>query len=620
MADYSGLTDQELEARIAAKQHPLQAITDQELEARIAARMPREDLFGDQGRMAQSFGNAAGAKAALAAKGYVDARLNADGEYEAQKKDGTWVRDTSNFFRPGEWTDPKAYIPQHPVNWAESKLGQALPEAGKTAGNVAGAMMGAGAGPAAPVAAPVAAAALGGAGGAGGETIRQGIGRGLGTFQGEDAGETSRQATEGAASGLIGEFPLPSGMTPNKLVEKGIGATLTGGRKLLAGATSAGSGLKFKTVDTLLQNPWGVHQMGKEGADTELAKAGQKEVQATINDSGARVGYAKEALNQGQGADPIDPQVMAGLVRKHDGQMLPYTQGRRDFDKLTPEELQTLMSYGDRLRTKLPPRLADQPGVPSVSPELVRTVHVGDEPVSSHLGNYSNTSRPIVQDSVPGSTVEDLQATANSINRPIRNAAWDRNAGGLTQNPEEINIRRGMLGPVKSVLHDLDPGYAAADADYSNKAAKGELLAKLNKPDQQQSFTHTLASSDLKDNARAAAKELGPNFEAKLDPLAAATDFKNANPWKRDLFLGAGTIAGVGSHSFGTPEVTGLGLLGLGVAAATHPKVVKYGLGGTALATKPIWSILRSEAASKALVNSLVNEGDDEINPREESK
>lgn len=68
-------------------------------------------LFSDLERVQQSFGNVAGARAGLHAKGYANVQAGKDGDLEAQQPDGKWVKDQTNFF-------PKTLL-QNPLNYID---------------------------------------------------------------------------------------------------------------------------------------------------------------------------------------------------------------------------------------------------------------------------------------------------------------------------------------------------------------------------------------------------------------------------------------------------------------------------------------------------------------------
>lgn len=190
-AQFLSLSPEEQVALIKQKQSQVSArpaapdLATQVLEENAQKNATAEDLLGDKGRVAHSFGDKAGLAKALAAKGFVDVKQGPDGEIIARRADGSWVRDAARFS-------------ENPVNWLESKAGKALPLAGSILGAVKGSVV------------PVAGTVAGGAAGSGaGEAARIAIGKSLGTYEGDlsqAAGDVGEESLVGGLSGLGGQL------------------------------------------------------------------------------------------------------------------------------------------------------------------------------------------------------------------------------------------------------------------------------------------------------------------------------------------------------------------------------------------------------------------------------
>ncbi len=136
------------------------------------------DIFGsDKDRTKASFGDPKGVGRMLMGKGFINVEKNKNGDLVAKKSDGTWHKDATGLL-------------SHPINWAESGAGKALPLAGGIAGGLAGIESGPGA---------IAAAA---GGGAAGEAARSSIGRGMGVYDGDVVDQAKDMGKEGATMAL----------------------------------------------------------------------------------------------------------------------------------------------------------------------------------------------------------------------------------------------------------------------------------------------------------------------------------------------------------------------------------------------------------------------------------
>jgi hypothetical protein len=147
------------------------------------------NLFGDSDRIKSSFGDTKGVGKFLLSKGFVDFAKNKNGDLVAKDSKGVWHKDADKFFSG------------HPINWAESGAGKALPLLGGMAGGLAGIESGPGA---------IATAA---AGGAAGELGRSSIGRGMGVYDGDLADQGIDAAKEAAIMGTgegLGRYVLPA--------------------------------------------------------------------------------------------------------------------------------------------------------------------------------------------------------------------------------------------------------------------------------------------------------------------------------------------------------------------------------------------------------------------------
>jgi hypothetical protein len=573
------------------------------------------DLFDNMERVEAGFGNPKGVAPMLAKKGYKNPQL-LDGEYEAQGPDGKWYRDTSNFFRRGSALSPKSYLPEHPVNWAEAKLGKLFPVAGQTAGQIGGDLLGLQAGPAAVAAVPAAGAAGGAAGGYLGEGIRQTIGDELGTYRGDGFNDAADSAKEGFAGGLVGGLPIPGAgkliakegeqaakyATVNELGQAGLNKGLTLGRQGLAHAAGFLSRVKADNIDTLLQNPLSVWRMGEDGADTKLAQEGQKAVTGKIKELGKNVEFANKGLNMAEGQNFIHPQRASSLAEEMEGVLAPYRPGGALAGKMTPEELAEIDGLIQKnLYQKLPPGQDPPDWVPQ---HLIRSEKVGSEGLPSNLRNYYQQEIPIVQHSVPGANVEGLQNTANTLARDVGNA-WDHNPIGNQRTPSATAVREKLYGLTKQVLHEMDNGsngLEAADAAFHGAREAGKLVAPLNNEGQQQSFIRQLSQAPAKDAQRQALSELAPDVADHLPALKAALDLSRKSEERNKVIAGSGALLAAGEH-FQQPILTWPAVAALGLGLAGHPQVIKYGLGGGALLSQPLWSLLRSRAGAQGLID-----------------
>jgi hypothetical protein len=599
-------------------------------------------LFSDSERVLSGFGNPQGMAPTLAQKGFKNPRL-IDGEYEAQDPSGKWVRDESNFFRRGSALSPKSWIPQHPINWLEAKAGKALPLAGQVAGNVAGDIAGFASGPAAPVAVPALGAAGGAAGGYTGEGVRQVIGDALGVYQGDGMNDAADSAKEGFIGGLLGGLPIPGAgkllskeapvagkaareglergwATVGELGQEGVNRGLNLGRKTLAKGAGFISGLTPENVETLLKSPLSVWKMGREGSDVELAKQGQKEVTGKIKELGKNVEYANRGMNMGMGQAPIDPRRAMVLVREMNEALAPYRKGGAFAGKMTDTEIQEL---DDLIEQHMYRALSPGRPAPGTIPRnLVKTKQIGTESVPSNLGNYFTTEAPIHQVSIPSAHVEGLQEAANTLGREV-GSGWDVNPIGTKRSEAAEGLRKRFYGLVKNELHLIDNGrngLAEADAAFHAARDAGKLLAPLNDGARQQGFVHQLANSPVKDAARQAAAgaaeegipAMAPEMAGQLPALRAALEMAKKTTQRNGVMTGAGGIAALG-HTMQQPILTYPAMAALALGAAGHPVTIKYGLGGAAAVTSPLWSLLRSKAGSQGLIDLGVPTGLDAL-------
>ena len=107
------------------------------------------NLFTGDVRMQNSFASPDVTQEYLAKNGYKNAHQNSNDEWVAQNDKGRWVKDTTNFFptttgQPGEPIGKrisKTMASAHPVEWAESHLGGALPLLGQMGGDALSALL-----------------------------------------------------------------------------------------------------------------------------------------------------------------------------------------------------------------------------------------------------------------------------------------------------------------------------------------------------------------------------------------------------------------------------------------------------------------------------------------------
>lgn len=587
-------------------------------QGRTAQDPAEASLFSDTDRVKAGFGNPQGVAPQLAQKGYKNPQY-LNGELEAQGPDGKWVRDQTNFFRRGPSYKPSSWLPEHPLNWAEANLGSALPLAGKTAGQMGGRVVGALGGPAAPVTIPAAAAAGGAAGGVIGEGLRQDVGDYLGTYRGDGSADAADQAKEGAIGGLFPEIPVPYAKkligkegtaTVGNLMDAGVNKSLDLGRTALAQGAGFLSRIHPENIETLIKAPFKVWGMGHEGADVELAKQGQAEVTGKIRELGEDVGYANRGLNASQGQANIHPKSAGILARQVEDVLRPYRPGNAFAGKMEPHELKELDDLVEQHFYR--PLTPGRPAPSTIPQELIKTKEVGADPIASHLGNYFQTSEPVIQHSIPSATVEGLQEAANKLGSDV-GSAWDRNPIGPSRSDAATQVRQKLYGMTKAILHEIDNGPGGlAEADSAFHAARnaGKLLAPLNNPAQQQGFVHQLANSPIKDAARTAAAgsaeegipAMAPQLAEQLPYLRAALDMAKKSTERNVFLTGAGGATALGEH-LQNPAIKIPAMIGLGLGLAGHPLVVKYGIGGASAATAPIWSLLRSRAGAQGLMN-----------------
>ena len=247
-----------------------------------------KDLFGDYGRTAGSFGDDGGKAKMLAGQGYVSAKRNGAGDQVFQHADGKWYKDADNFFSGAKGLE--GYVPEHPLNWAESKLGKALPMLGMMAGGAAGAAVGA---PEAGVGA-IPGAMAGAAGGSiAGEGMRQATGKYLGTYDGDASDSARDMATEG----LVGGLTEGAGRAVAPVVEPYVKAGLDSAGKLIksgvSNASSLMTGVPKEAIERLIERPSQVLGADAEGKALSVAQSARQELQDRNAASLRRVSLAK---------------------------------------------------------------------------------------------------------------------------------------------------------------------------------------------------------------------------------------------------------------------------------------------------------------------------------------
>jgi hypothetical protein len=417
-----------------------------------------KDLFGsDSDRAKSSFGDTKGVGKLLLQKGFVDVAKNKDGDIVAKDKDGNWHKDASGFL-------------SHPINWAESHAGQALP----LAGGIGAATLASASGPGAILAA--------GAGGAGGEAARIAAGKAMGVYDG-DLGDAATDVGENAAGMALGEgagryvlSPIAKAIAPYAApVTDMIGQGL---KKGIARASEITSGAPREAVERLIERPNEVLGATPDKA-IDVAEKARAELLQRNNLEGQKISAAREQFGQTHGEMPIDTS--------------------------------DVLDENSKFLAKKNPIYGEQ-GAISV-----------DEAES-----LSGLKNRLTTDGGPFKTAKSLQNFADYLGTEVKRFDQSK-LPGSGDTPYQSQLRR-MYGQVKDLLHKVDPeGLGSADKRFSEFATDADRLGKLENPDQMEGFVNNYYGKN-KSLMRESADKLLPQSTEDIADLGANKAFSSVGP------------------------------------------------------------------------------------------
>lgn len=558
----------------------------------------------DVNRMKMGFATPDVVKSALNSSGFKNAQQNKNGEWVAQDKSGKWTKDQNNFFpsKPlSTLTEPrvpgggvgagiKEYLQSaHPVNWAESHLGAALPTAGMLAGGgiataLAPETMGTSL-----VEAPLAAAA-----GAGlGERARQGIGKALGvdSAPGVDMEQVKKEAEMGGASELggklLGKIPLPAGVGGN--IEGALGKL---GDKIRAAVTTPAShvvgpltGVEASSAKQLMNDPIGVLRANPKetGAMADVA------LNSRDKELGQAVGTAKSNLEASTGEktfnaspqlqkfyDGVDQDIKKGLISAEQGAELKATADK--YLTMPHTETTQIPWHRGALSENTPLYRGQHPelgkGEWTLNPNEAK-IHAGPEgeietsvlgniPEDTLHGGYEgafpqgeNTPSGRIMKGVPRETFT-AQEFPTTLPGPLKSteipaagfeqlnqglgALSPRASGGVAQSyynkqgyvPQGGDAYMDQLARLRGSIRDLmlsgnNPETKAlgeANLNFHNFKNDADLLRGVQGEGTQENFVRNLGNQGKTAQLEAAQRQLPPNVLEKIKDAMAQRDYQ----------------------------------------------------------------------------------------------
>lgn len=580
------------------------------------------DVFGsDMNRTASSFGNDSGIAKLLSSKGYVNAQRNKAGDLVFQTKSGDWHKDANNFT-------------EHPINWAESKIGGSLPVLGMGAGGVAGAG----------AAGPGGAMIGGGVGAAAGEGLRQAAGRSMGVYDG-GAGESADDISKEGMAGILSEA---GGQVVNKFAGPYVSAGLDSlGQGIKAGVSRGSSlltGVPKEAIERLIERPSQVLGASAPRFGFDTAQKADAEAAARDQLEKSKIRDARDLFRSNFGDTETDTSPLLQDSKTFRDRNSPNSDG---VGALSSGELKTVSDFErknlmTRTRSDAPDPNArfsepvlSQNQIPLNDPvkaSAIDTVPEGrafqpDGEFSSvqsvdndqkkmfpwakipnekivpsdaspvRGGEYVDTPAKVIpggemdvlptqkghsfegwDNSYPTKSAADLHKFADYLDSQVQNFQQNRTPGtGDTRYQARL---RQLYGQVKGLLHEADPdGLGEADKAFSQYADHAANMKSLADPSRRESFINNLYGKN-KSAVQDSAEEILPNTMEDLKDMGASRAFTAQGPagsdFGRRMYTGVAAGSGVASLLHGSP--TGIALGGL-TAASTSPQLNKAVIG-----------------------------------------
>lgn len=533
------------------------------------AAQSKEDFFTDKERAASSFGDSEGVKKLAESHGYKDVRYNKAGELVGRDTlSNDWVKDSSEFTK-------------HPINWAESKLGKALPMIGMVGGGIAGA-------PLAPGTSGTSVIAGAGAGAGLGEALRVGAGKYMGVYGGgpgeiakDVAQETLGGATAEAGGQVLGKIasmiPTGHGGTLGDMLSSAPSNALAELRKLLAkGGNYVTLGqAPYEALLRLYNRPNQVIRAADDKLIRDAAHTAEGELNATVQRAGESVGRANKQMSEQMGRTKVSTQPIIDENQRLLGEV---TMSQHGAGKLDANEVAARLNWerdhlntSPRVGSKETPIMEDRPIIDSRS-----GVQYGTERVQTGIDKtpaFIDTNKR-----VPEVTMDDLRALADEL-KP-GNALWNKTKNEVNPNQTQDAHQIVLYNKVKELLHSKYPELLAADSRYHEVMEAAKVLKRLHTEQSRMGLVRDLADPSKLDLRAQAGKVIPQTMQNEIADLEAAQALEGKELTPGRLMKGA--LGGGGAYLLSSPTI-GLGvpwhdavMLSAATAAATDPVLHKY--------------------------------------------
>jgi hypothetical protein len=438
--------------------------------ASVESARPTDMLDGVGARMKASFADDAGLNQMLESRGFTDIGRDKEGRVIAKNIKGEWVTDADKFFNdePGL----KGYLPGHPVNWAASRVGHALPTAGFMIGGGAGAVEGAG------IASFPAATAGAAAGASVGELARKGVGSLLGVQKGQGAAshilDVGQAGIEGGAAELGGRTLGKVGWNGYN-VDAGTKYLLKQLKEKLVNPASAAlvkglTGVPMAASLRLLERRPQVLKADDPGAVRNLGVQAAEELDALNRDKNTAISQARDKFALEFGDAPVDTTPIIAENQRFATRKAP---NDADIGPVTAPELRTLNRLERRAFTTPKMGEAPVPGAYSsrpvfnpeprtMQPEVKAQVF---EPTFEKDGSLVDISTPVAPKIVkngpvePVATLVEPRIVADGNQVPVSQPVTPKLTYGKPQNQKVVPSQgySPIDVPVSTVDLGLEP-------------------------------------------------------------------------------------------------------------------------------------------------------------------
>jgi hypothetical protein len=333
----------QLQAKYDANMAEMEKLS-KEIPGVLANNPEPTSLFNDLDRAKMSFGDDEHIQALLEANGYKNVGKNKSGDLVAQLPDGTWVKDNDAFLAS------KFPFIDHPVNWAEARLGHALPLIG--AGALAGGGLVGSGGTALP-----ASVALAGVGGLIGESARRMIGAGLGV-------QTPPTPAKAAGPLGVGAEMAAAELGPQLLMRSPVGPPLRKSAQWLldkakgaiAAISSKGAGVPIEAAERAIERPNEVLAANLPGRSLRVGQLGQTELETRNAIKQRAVALAREKFEAGPGQEVVPTNDLISMNQDYLQKKAPNSAGE---GPLTGTEWRRLRRLEEQSFTT--PKMAPEP-------------------------------------------------------------------------------------------------------------------------------------------------------------------------------------------------------------------------------------------------------------------